>query len=192
VDIKALINMIPEIDSLVPMLKSFAGKAEFHLAAETYLKSNYELKMSTLRAAAALEGQNLVLIDNETFTTISKYLMFNKKTENKVDSLSVEMTVFKNEIDLYPFQIVMDKYKAVISGRHNLDMTFDYHISITDSPLPTRLGLDVKGSIDNLKYNLVPCKYPNMYRPGKQKAVEKKVLELKSIISDALKENVKR
>lgn len=192
VDIKALINMIPEIDTLVPMLKSFAGKAEFHLAAETYLKSNYELKMSTLRASAALEGQDLVLIDNETFTTISKYLMFNKKTENKVDSLSVEMTVFKNEIELFPFQIVMDKYKAVIRGLHNLDMTFDYHISITDSPLPTRLGLNVKGNIGNLEYNLVPCEFPNMYRPGKQKAVEKRVLELKGIISDALKENVKR
>jgi len=85
----------------------------------------------------------------------------------------------------------MDKYKAVINGQHYLDMNFDYHISITDSPLPTRLGLDVKGKIDNMKYIPVACKYPNMFRPGKQKAVEKKVLELKGIISEALKDNVK-
>ncbi len=191
VDIKALIDMIPDIDTLVPMLKSFAGKAEFHIAAETYMKSNYDLKLSTLRGAAALNGQNLVLIDNETFTQIAKYLMFNKKTKNIVDSLSLEMTLFKNEIELYPFLIVMDKYKAVINGQHYLDMNFDYHISITDSPLPTRLGLDVKGNIDNMKYIPVACKYPNMFRPGKQKAVEKKVLELKGIISEALKDNVK-
>ena len=79
--------MIPDIDTLVPMLKSFAGKAEFHIAAETYMKSNYDLKLSTLRGAAALNGQNLVLIDNETFTQIAKYLMFNKKTKNIVDSI---------------------------------------------------------------------------------------------------------
>lgn len=192
VDIEALINMIPEIDTLVPMLKSFAGKAEFHLAAETYMKSNYDLKISTLRGAAALEGQDLVLMDGETFSEIAKLLMFNKKTKNTVDSISVEMTVYKNEIDLYPFLIVMDKYKAVIAGRHNLDMNFDYHISITDSPLPVRLGLDVKGNMKDLKYKLVPCKYANLYRPERQKAVEKRTIELKKLISDALKENVKQ
>ncbi|MDD3280930.1 MAG: AsmA-like C-terminal region-containing protein [Bacteroidales bacterium] len=192
VDIASLLKMIPEIDTLVPMLKSFAGKAEFHLGAQTNLKSNYELKMSTLRASAALEGQDLVLMDSETFSEIAKQLVFNKKTENIVDSISVEMTVFKDEIDIYPFLIVMDKYKAVVSGRHNLDMSFDYHISVTDSPLPTRLGLDVSGNIQNLKYKLVPCKYANLYRPEKQKAVEKRTMELKKLISDALKENVKQ
>lgn len=190
IDIKRLIDMIPELDTLLPMLQSFAGKAEFHVAAETYLKSNYELKMSTLRSSAALEGKDLVLLDNQTFSDISKLLRFNKKTENKVDTLAVEFTVYKNEIDIYPFLIVMDKYKAVIAGRHNLDMNFDYHISITDSPLPLRLGLDVKGKMGKLKYALVPCKYGNLYRPEKQKVVEKRTLELKKIISDALKANV--
>ncbi len=192
VDIAALINMIPDLDTLVPMLKSFAGKAEFHLAAETYLKSNYEPKLSTLRAAAALEGQDLILIDNETFSTIAKYLVFNKKTKNIVDSLSLEMTVYKNEIDIYPFLIVMDKYKAVIAGRHNLDMSFNYHISVVDSPLPTRLGLNVQGKLGNLKYTLVPCEYAYLFRPEKQKLVEKRTLELKKLISDALKANVKQ
>lgn len=190
IDIKRLIDMIPELDTLLPMLQSFAGKAEFHVAAETYLKSNYELKMSTLRSSAALEGKDLVLLDNQTFSDISKLLGFNKKTENKVDTLAVEFTVYKNEIDIYPFLIVMDKYKAVVGGRHNLDMSFDYHISLTDSPLPARLGLDVKGKIGKLKYALVPCKYGNLYRPEKQKVVEKRTLELKKIISDALKANV--
>ena len=191
VDIAKLIYMIPELDTLVPMLKSFKGKAEFHLEAQTNLKSNYEIKMSTLRAAAALEGHDLVLMDNETFSEISKQLMFNKKTENKVDSISLEMTVYKNQIDIYPFLIVMDKYKAIISGRHNLDMSFDYNISLIDSPLPTRLGLDVKGKIGDLKYSLGQCKYPNLYRPDKQKIVEQRTMELKKIISEALKANVK-
>ena len=192
VDIAALIKMIPDLDTLVPMLKSFEGKAEFHLAAETYLKSNYELKMSTLRAASALEGQDLVLIDNETFSTIAKYLVFSKKTKNKVDSLSLEISVFKDEIEVYPFLIVMDKYKAVITGKHYLDNRGNYHISIVDSPLPTRLGLNIEGKFDNLKYSLVPCKYPYLFRPQKQRAVEKRTLALKKLMSDALKANIKQ
>ena len=191
IDIAKLIDLVPQIDTIVPMLSSFAGRAEFHIAAETYLRADYSPKMSTLRAAAALKGKDLVLLDSETFSTIAKYMMFNKKTENKVDSISVEMTVFRNEVDLYPFLISMDKWQAVLSGRHNLDNSFNYHISLTDCPLPVRLGLDVKGTFDDLKFALVPCKYKALYKPEKQGATEKQTLALKKLISDSLKGNVK-
>ena len=191
IDIAKLIDLVPQIDTIVPMLSSFAGRAQFHIAAETYLRADYSPKISTLRAAAALEGKDLVLLDSETFSTIAKYMMFNKKTENIVDSISVEMTVFRDEVDLYPFLISMDKWQAVLAGRHNLDNSFNYHISLTDCPLPTRLGLDIKGTFDDLKFALVPCKYKALYKPEKQGAVEKQTLALKKIISDSLKDNVK-
>ena len=66
VQIHDLLHMIPEIDTIVPMLKTFDGAAEFHIAAETYLKSNYTLKKSTLRAAADIEAANLYVKDITT------------------------------------------------------------------------------------------------------------------------------
>lgn len=191
IDIAELIALIPSVDTIIPMLKSFEGKGEFHLAGETYLKSDYSLKQSTIRGAAAFQGQELRLMDSETFDMIADKLMFKKKTENIIDSLSVEMTLYKDEIDLYPFLIVMDNYKAVISGRHNTDNRFNYHISVTDTPLPVRLGLNVSGTIDDLKYDLVPCKYKHLYNPKKQGAIEARTLRLKKLISESLKENVK-
>lgn len=191
VDIEELIDMVPHVDTLMPMLKTFKGRGEYHLAGEAYLKSNYEVKTSTIRAASAFEAQDLTVIDSETFSTMAKWLQFKKKTENKVDSLSFEMTAFRDEVELFPFLIVMDKYKAVISGKHTLDNFANYHVSLTDCPLPVRLGLDVKGNVDNLSYKLVKCKYKNLYRPNKQGAVEKRTLRLKKMISESLKANVK-
>ena len=190
IEIDELIHMIPDVDSIVPMLKAFDGEAEFHFAGETYLKSNYDIKMSTLRAAAAIEGKDLVVMDNETFAQISKYLMFEKDTENVVDSISVELTVFKDEVDLYPFLVSMDDYKAVIGGRHNIneDFDFNYHISLTS---PLRLGLDIGGTLEDMKFKLAGCKYAQMYNPQKQNAVQARTLQLKKIISDSLKDNVK-
>ena len=192
IDVAELIDLIPSVDTIIPMLKSFKGNGEFHLAGEAYLKSDYSLKQSTIRGAVAFEGQNLVLMDSETFDMIADKLLFEKKTENVIDSLSVEMTLYKDEIDLYPFLIVMDDYKAVISGRHTTDNHFNYHISVTDTPLPTRLGLNVSGTIDDLKYELVPCKYKHLYNPKKQGAMEARTLRLKKLISESLKENVKQ
>ncbi len=191
VRISDLLNMIPEVDTLMPMLRSFKGNAEFHIAIETYMDSLYNVKRSTLRGASSIRGEDLVLLDGETFSEIAKKLRFNKKTENKVDSLSAEFTVFRNEIDIYPFLIVMDKYAAVIAGRHNFDMSFDYHISVVDSPLPLKLGIDVKGNEEDLSYDLVKCQYPEFYRPTARHAVENKQLELRKMIRDALTQKVK-
>ncbi|MCQ2344913.1 MAG: hypothetical protein MJ002_08405 [Paludibacteraceae bacterium] len=190
INIHELIELIPAVDTLIPMLKDFQGKAEFHFAGETYLNAKYEPKMSTIRGAAAIEGKDLVVMDNETFSTIAKYLQFQKKTRNVIDSLSVEATVFRNEIDVYPFLVSMDKWQAVLAGRHNLDMSFNYHISLTDCPLPVRLGLDINGTFDKPKFKLVPCKYKALYKPEKQGEMEKNTLRLKKMISDALKANV--
>ncbi|MBP8790997.1 MAG: hypothetical protein KBH01_06140 [Breznakibacter sp.] len=186
VEISELLKMIPDIDSMMPMLRSFGGRGEFHIAAETYLDSMYNIKKSTLRGASSIKGQNLVLMDGETFSEIAKTLKFNKKTENRVDSLSAEFTIFKQEIDIYPFLMVMDKYKAVVAGQHNLDLSFNYHISVVDCPLPIKLGIDVKGTMDDLKYSLEPCKYKEFYRPSSRRVVENKQLEIRKMIREAL------
>jgi hypothetical protein len=191
VEISELLTMIPDIDSLMPMLRSFGGRGEFHIAAETYLDSLYNIKKSTLRGAASIQGNNLVLMDGQTFSEIAKTLRFNKKTQNKVDSLSAEFTIFRNEIDVYPFLIVMDKYKAVIAGRHNFDMTFDYHVSVIDCPLPIKLGVDIKGNVDNLSYKLVKCRYAEYFRPTSRHEVESKQLELRNMIHQTLAEKMK-
>ena len=191
VEISELLTMIPDIDTLMPMLRSFGGRGEFHIAAETYLDSLYNIKKSTLRGAASIMGNNLVLMDGQTFSEIAKKLRFNKKTQNKVDSLSAEFTIFRNEIDIYPFLIVMDKYKAVIAGRHNFDMTFDYHVSVVDCPLPLKLGVDIKGNADNLSYKLAKCRYAQYFRPTSRHEVQNKQLELRKMIRETLAEKVK-
>ncbi len=186
VEIEQLLGMFPDIDTIMPMLKSFKGKGEFHFVAESYMFSNYDLKKSTIRGAAAIAGQDLVLLDGETFTEISKTLMFNKKTQNKVDSIAAEFTLYKNEIDVYPFSLKMDKYRAVISGKHNLDMNFIYHISLVESPVPVKLGVDVSGTFDDLKIRLAAPRYAELYRPARQEAIVREQLNLKKLIREAL------
>ncbi|MGE0077195.1 MAG: AsmA-like C-terminal region-containing protein [Bacteroidales bacterium] len=190
IEISDLLNMIPDIDTIMPMLRSFKGKGEFHLAVETYLDSLYNPKKSTIRGATSIRGKDLVLMDGETFTEIAKTLRFSKHAQNKVDSLSAEFTVFKQEIDIYPFLIAMDKYKAVIAGRHNMDMSFNYHVSLVDSPLPIKLGVDISGTMDNLKIRPAKCKYADMARPAARGLVKDRQLELRRMIRESLTKKV--
>ena len=191
VQIYDLIHMIPEIDTIVPMLKTFDGAAEFHIAAQTNLKSNYDLKMSTFRAAADIEGANLQVRDIASFTKITDMLKVSTNGLYKIDSLDIQMTAFKNEVDLWPFQIAIGKYKATLDGHYNLNKMGEYHISITQSPLPTRLGLKIYGPLNNLSYELEPCKYPNLYRPERRNDTEQMVMQLKKKIGVELRKGVR-
>ncbi|MBQ7631640.1 MAG: hypothetical protein IJS82_02650 [Paludibacteraceae bacterium] len=188
VDIDELLTMIPNLEEMMPMLRSFKGAAEFHLAAETYLFANYQPKMSTLRGAASLTGKDLVVLDGETFSKISKLLLFKKKTENKIDSLNAELTVYKNEIDIYPLCVQMDNYMVALGGRHRTDMTFDYDINVLS---PIYLGVHVGGNLDNLKIKLAKCKYAKDFKPHWYQKVDTESLEMRQRIKSSMERNVR-
>jgi hypothetical protein len=188
VKIDELLAMIPNLNEMVPMLKSFKGAAEFHLAAETYMNSQYEPKMSTLRGAASLSGKNMVVLDGETFSKISKLLMFNKKTENVIDSINAELTVYKNEIDVYPLCVSMDNYMVALGGRHKTDMTFDYDINVLK---PIYLGVHVGGNVDDLQIKLAKCKYAQDFRPHWYQKTDTQSMELRRMIKASMQKNVR-
>lgn len=190
IDIAEMIDLIPELDTLVPMLGSFAGKAEFHIAAETYLKSNYDVKLSTLRGATAIHGKDLVILDNETYKKLGRILRFKDKEHNKIDKLDVEITAFRNEIDVYPTLITVDKYQAVVGGRHNLNMTFDYRLGMSNPWLFRRLGILISGDMDDMKFKLKGKKNLNLEEPsGSDEDVHliQETMRLKNLIYESIK-----
>ena len=188
IDIDELLSMIPNLEEMVPMLSSFKGAAQFHLAAETYLNSQYQPKISTLRGGASLTGKDLVVMDSKTFSKISKLLLFKKKTENKIDSINAELTVYKDQIDVYPLCVQMDNYMVALGGRHKTDMTFDYDINVLS---PIYLGVHVGGSMDNLKIKLAKCKYAKDFKPHWYEKADTQSLELRQMIKQSMEKNVR-
>lgn len=193
--IDELLQMIPAVDTLVPMLAAFNGNANFHLAAETYLDAFYHPKMSTLLGSAAISGNDLVVLDNNSIAQIAKLMQFkswkDKDDKIRIDSLSVEMTCFRKEVEVYPFLLNIGKYQLCASGKHNLDNVCNYHVELLKNPLMAKVGVDVKGSLSNPKISLGEVRYADLYRPEKQGVVEKRTLELKKMIRQALESNVR-
>ena len=144
--------------------------------------------MSTLRGAASLTGKDLVVLDGKTFSKISKLLLFKKKTENKIDSINAEITIYKDEIDVYPLCVQMDKYTVALGGRHKTDMTFDYDINVLS---PIYLGVHVGGTLDNLKIKLAKCKYAKDFRPHWYQKADTQSLEMRKIIKESMEKNVR-
>lgn len=186
--IDSLVTLMPALDTLFPMLRSFAGTVDFHIAAEAWLDSTMMIDLPTLRGAAFLDGRDLVLMDGETFAEISKMLMFKNKERNLIDSISVDLTVKDGIVEIFPFLVEIDRYKAAVGGEHNIDMTFKYHISILKSPLPFKAGVDISGSLEKMKFRITKAKYKDIFIPSKKAKVDSTQLNLKNRIRTMLKE----
>lgn len=164
-NIGKLVDFIPSLDTIVPMLRSFKGMVDFDAAAEAVLDSNLNVKIPTLRAAMHIKGDSLVLMDGETFAEISKTLMFKNKKRNVFDSISVNLTVKDGNVTVYPFLLQIDRYKAAVGGTQGLDMNFNYHISVLKSPLPFKAGVNITGNLDNMKIRIGKAKYKDAVTP---------------------------
>lgn len=185
INIGKLVEFVPSLDTIVPMLRSFQGLVDFDAAAEARLDSNLNIKIPSLRAAMHIKGDSLVLMDGETFAEISKMLMFKNKERNMFDSISVNMTIKDGNVTVYPFVVQIDRYQAAVGGSQGLDMNFDYHISILKSPLPFKMGVNITGNLDKMKFKLGKAKYKDAVTPVEIRKVDSTRINMgRQIVND--------
>ncbi len=187
-----LIGLFPAIDSLLPMLRSFEGVVDCQMAATCILDSTMSVVLPSLHAACYLHGENMVLLDGETFAEISKTLMFKNKKRNIIDSISVDLVVKENKLEVYPFLVEMDRYRVAVGGEHNIDMTFDYHLSVLKSPVPFKLGIDIKGDLDDFKYKIVRCRYKDIFKPAREAELDVTRTNLRTEIREVIRKEMEK
>lgn len=176
--IEKLIESVPALDSTLPMLRSFEGLVDLETTASTQIDTGMNLILPSLTGAVRLHGENLVLMDGETFAEISKMLMFKNKKRNLIDSISTTITLQGGEVTVYPFIIEIDRYRVGVGGRQDLDMNFNYHISVLKSPVPFKLGINVKGTPDKMKFGIGKALYKNSFTPVEIRKVDSARLNL--------------
>lgn len=189
--VNKLIDLYPAIDTLVPMLRSFEGVVDCQMTATCQTDSTMSVLLPTVNSSCYLAGKNMVLLDGETFTEISKKLMFKNKERNMIDSIAVDLAIRDNQIEVFPFLVEMDRYKVAVGGTHNLDMTFDYHISVLKSPVPFKLGIDINGNLDDFKYKIVKCRYKDFLQPAKQAELDSTRRNIRQNIREAVRKQIR-
>lgn len=162
VDINRIGELLPSVDTLMPMIRSFEGRVDFAIRAAGLINDRHGLSMATLRAAIDMDGRDLVLMDSETFTSLSKKLLFKNKDRNLIDSLSVSVIADSSKVDVLPFTIGIDRYSAIVGGSQVIDddynVSYDYNVSIIKSPLPFKAGVDITGDLEDYNFDITRAK----------------------------------
>ena len=97
------------------------------------------------------------------------------------------MLVKDNKVEMFPFVVQMDRVVAAASGEHNLDMSFKYHLSVIKSPLPMRLGINVSGTFDDMKFRLGKPLYKDANVPSYTQVIDESRINLRNSLNDIFK-----
>lgn len=173
-----VIEMIPEIDTIMPMLKSFKGKLSCELAATADIDTTMAVVMPSINGVIRLKGNNLTLQNDPTIKQLAKLLKFKDKKTIHIDKMSVEGMIADSKLEIFPFVLDIDRYSLAMSGIQNMDSSFKYHISVLESPLLFRMGIDLNGDFDNMKFKIGKAKYKSRNVPVFSAAIDQTKLNL--------------
>ena len=169
VDITAekVITLFPAVDTLMPMLRSFAGDLDCELAATSDVDTLMNLVLPSIDGVMRITGKDLSIAgDSKEFQKIAKYLLFKNKGGANVDRMAVTGMVRDNVLEVFPFVLDVDRYVLAASGLQHLDESFNYHLSVIKSPLLVKFGINVWGDdFDHIKYGLGKARYRNVNVP---------------------------
>lgn len=182
-----IIELVPAVDSLVPMLKSFKGLLNAEVAATTQLDTNMNILIPTINGAVKVNGSGLELSDTGDLRRIAQILMFKDSRVGHIDDLSVNGLISDNQLEVFPFILGVDRYTLGLSGLQGFDQSFKYHISVINSPLPFKFGINIKGQAGKWDFKLGRPKYKSTKIPLFAPQVDTMQVNLVASIKDIFK-----
>ncbi len=186
-----VISMLPAIDTLMPLLKSFKGELDCELAATADLDTCMNIITPTINGVIRIEGQDLTLSDSKTFSKLAKRLKFRNSDRARIDKMTVEGLIKDNVLEIFPFILELDRYTLALSGLQKLDMSYKYHASIIRSPILFKIGIDLYGpDFDNIKLKIGRAKYRNKKIPAFSKVIDETKINLTESIRNIFEKGV--
>ncbi len=159
IDVHNFIELMPAVDSIMPLLGSFNGIINADIAATADVDSLMNIELPSLDAVVKLSGDSLNLLDAQTFRTLKKWLRFKGTNDNQIEHMEVEMLIRNSTMEIFPFVFNFDRYRLAVMGTNDLDLNFKYHVSVLKSPIPFKFGLNLSGNPDNMKVRFGGAKY---------------------------------
>ena len=115
----------------------------------------------TLNGLVRIAGEDLYIKNAGSLRKITRLLMFKNKNIGEIQNLYVDAVIGDNRVEVYPFVLGVDKYKVALAGTQGFNGSMRYNVSILESFLPFRFGINIYGNLDKWRFSLGRNKYRN-------------------------------
>lgn len=165
VSAERIIELMPAVDSIFPVLKSFQGRLGCDAAATCRLNRDMSVSLPSIDGMIRISGEDLNITDAANLRKMTNTLMFRNKDIGHIENLYLSALVHDSRFEVFPFILAVDRYELALSGTQGFDESLNYHASILKSPLPLRLGVNLTGTIQHPVIKLCAPKYKSRNVP---------------------------
>ena len=187
---EGIIHMLPSVDEMMPALKSFKGKMGCTISATTQIDTNMNVIIPSVDGVITITGRDLEVEDAGDLRKITRLLLFKNKNIGHINDLNVNAVVHDAKVEVFPFELGVDRYKLALRGMQGLDNTMNYHVSILKSPFLIPFGINLYGTLDNWRFFLGFPKYKEGKVPGFSKEIESVQVNIAQSIRDIFSKGV--
>ncbi len=160
-----VIQLFPAVDSIMPMLKSFAGLLDCEIAATASIDTTMSIVLPSLNGMVKIDGKDLTLSESEGLDKLRKTLRFKDRDSSYIEKMSVRGIVKENQLEVFPFILKVDRYTLALDGLQGFDQNFKYHVAAIKSPIPFRFGVNLGGNFDDWRWKLGKAKFKSTKIP---------------------------
>ncbi|MBO4230605.1 MAG: hypothetical protein J5886_02890, partial [Bacteroidales bacterium] len=160
-----VIQLFPAVDSIIPMLKSFAGLLDCELAATSSIDTTMSIVLPSLNGMVKIDGKDLTLSESEGLDKLRKTLKFKDRDSSYIEKMSVRGIAKENQLEVFPFILKVDRYTLALDGLQGFDQNFKYHVAAIKSPVPFRFGVNLGGNFSDWKWKLGKAKFKSTKIP---------------------------
>ncbi len=154
-----IVSLIPSVDSLMPVLKTFDGKLSCDISATARIDTMRNVIVPTLDGLVRISGSNLEVVNSGQFGKVANMLFFKNKETLQVDNMHVDALIHDSRVEVFPFVLGTDRYRFALRGTQTFDKSMFYHLSVLKAPFPILFGINIYGTAGDTKVSLGRPKY---------------------------------
>lgn len=186
-----IMGLLPNVTEKVPLLANFEGNLQCDASLTTQLDTNMNVIVPTLDGVVNIQGTDLNITDAGNLRKITSLLLFRNKNIGHIDDLSLNLVVHDNKLEIFPFELGVDRYRLALQGMQGFDKSMYYHVSVLRSPLLIPFGVDVYGTLDKWRFSLCRAKFRNGRVPAFTEELGNMKLNIVTSIHDIFNKSVK-
>lgn len=188
INIPKVIDIIPQVDSMMPMLRTLDGKVNISLTYSEVFDKQGKTIPERNQAAMMLSGTGLKLIPGDLYHKVATILAFKEKNNGIIDSIYAEAKLSHDTILVYPFLLALDKARIAVSGNNFISPEgglsgINYHASMYK---PIVVGVDLVGPLSDVDIKVVLPKYNGKFQPVRYYDAKQQATNIENEIDDAI------
>ena len=191
VSIPGIISMVKNADKLPPVISSMQGRLDCNLSATTQIDTNMNIVIPSLDGLARISGTDLEILDAGSLRSFT-WLLFRDRNIGHIDDLTIDAVVHDAQLEIFPFELGIDRYRLAIMGMQGLDRSIYYHASILKAPLPIHFGINIYGTLDHWRFSLSKARYRDGKLPVFTQQLDSVQVNIAKGIRDIFRSGAKR